>query len=199
MKFENKIKYNRLKEALIRWVLGTDGQDGATCELLDVIPWDDELETLICWDDVYDEINDSFGCRTDENNKWWDARTILTNADELERFYNFITEKTNKVMTVYQGIIDKANALCNDRFEITISKFVSVKKGVAKYEPIHRYFGNNLTALANEVYDKLKVCDWANDDFIDAVHFALYNNTHITFSSKYLDELYLHLEVKKNV
>ena len=94
--------------------------------------------------------------------------------------------------------IDKANRLCNARFEITISKFVSVKKSVAKYEPIHHYFGNNLTTLANELYDKLKVCDWKHDDFIDAVHYGFYNNIHITFSSNYLDELYLHLEVKKN-
>lgn len=199
MKIENKMNKVYVKEALIRWVLGTDGQDGGTCELIDVIPWGKELESVISWNDVCDEINDSFGNRTDENGKLWDVAKILTNANELERFMSFIIEKTNKIMTVYQGIIDKANALCNDRFEITISKFVSVKKSVAKYEPIHRYFGNNLTTLANEVYDKLKVCDWKNDDFIDSVHFALYNNTHITFSSKYLDELYLHLEVKKNV
>ena len=104
------MNYNCVKDALIRWVLGSDGEDGATCELLNAIPWGKEIESVISWDDVCDEINDSFGNRTDENNKWWDAAIILTNADELERFHNFITEKTNKVMTVYQGIIDRANS-----------------------------------------------------------------------------------------
>jgi hypothetical protein len=199
MKIENKMNFNCVKEALIRWVLGTDGQKGATWVLCDTIPWGKEIEEVISWKDVYGDFSEAFGSRTDENGELWDEVKILTNADELVRFHNFITEKTNKVMTVYQGIIDKANSLCNTVFKITVHKFVSVKKSVAKYEPIYHYAGNNLTSLANEVYDKLKVCDWKNDDFIDAVHFALYNNTHITFSSSYLDELYLHLEVKKNV
>lgn len=90
MKIENKIKYNCVKEALIRWVLGTDGEDGATCSLIDVIPWGKELESVISWNDVCDEIYESFGDRTDENGKLWDAATILTNADELERFMSFI-------------------------------------------------------------------------------------------------------------
>jgi hypothetical protein len=197
MKIENKIKYCCVKEALIRWVLGTDGQDGATCELIDVIPWGKELESIISWDDVCDEINESFGNRTDENNKWWDAGLILTNVDELERFMSFITEKTNKVMTVYQGIIDKANRLCDTKFEIIVHKFIGVEKNVAQYEPIYHYFGNNLTSLANKVYDKLKVSDWENDDFIDSVHYSLYNKSRTVFKSNHLDVI-LGLDVIKN-
>ena len=34
MKIENKIKYNRLKEALIHWVL-----EGGRVRVLDAIPW----------------------------------------------------------------------------------------------------------------------------------------------------------------
>lgn len=198
MKIENKIVYRRVKEALIRWVLGTDGQDGATCELIDVIPWGDELETLISWDDVRDEIDESFGYRTDENNKMWDVGIILTNKDEFKRFDRFIKKKTNNVLFVYQGIIDKANSLCNTIFEIVIHKLIGVEDNVAQYEPIYHYFGNNLTSLANEVYDKLKVSDWENDDFIDSVHYGLYNNSHTVFNSKSLNEHHLHLEVKKN-
>lgn len=111
MKFENKIKYNCVKEAVIRWVLGTDGQNGATWVLCDTIPWSEEIEKVISWDDVYGDFSKVFGSRTDENDELWDEIKILTNADELERFHNFITEKTNKIMIVYQGIIDKANAL----------------------------------------------------------------------------------------
>lgn len=200
MKIENKIKYSYVKEALVRWVLGIDGQDGSTCDLIDVIPWGKELESVISWNDVCDEIIESFGNRTDEKGKLWDAVIILTNKNEFERFDKFITEKTNNVMNVYQGIIDKANKLCNIRYEITISQFVGLENNVAKYETIYpyHYFGKNLTLLANEVYDKLKVSDWERDDFIDSVHFALYNNTHIVFSSNYyLNKNSLHLEVKK--
>jgi hypothetical protein len=192
MKIENKMKYNRVKEALIRWALGIGGQ------VLDVIPWSKEIESVIPWEDVCDEIDKSFGSRTDEKGKLWDAGIILTNADELERFMSFIIEKTNKVMTVYQGIIDKANRLCNTRFEIIVHKFIGVENNVAQYEPIYRYFGNNLTSLANEVYDKLKVSDWENDDFIDSVHYGLYCNSSVVFNSKYLNEHNLRLDVKRN-
>ena len=197
MKIENKINEHHLKEALIRWVLG-DGQDCATCELLDVIPWGDELESVISWNDVCDEIIDSFGGRTDENGKMWDIGVILTQASELERFISFITEKTNKVLKVYQGLIDKANSLCNTKFEIVVHKFDGVVNYVAKYVPIYSYFSNNLTSLANHVYDKLKVSDWEKDDFIDAVHYGLYNNSVTAFKSNHLTKAQLHLEVKKS-
>jgi hypothetical protein len=198
MKIENKIKYNCVKESLIRWVLGTDGQDGATCELIDVIPWGKELESVISWNEVCDDINDSFGGRTDEKGKLWDIGIILTKADELERFMSFIIQKTNNVMKVYQGIIDKANRLCNTKYEIIVHKFGGVVDNVVKYEPIYRYFGNNLTSLTNMVYDKLKVTNWLIDDFMDSVHYGLYNNSFTVFNSGHLSENHLHLEVKKN-
>ena len=197
MKIKNKIKYTCVKEALIRWVLGTDRNDGETCELIGVIPWDDDINSIISWNDVCDEVNDSFGGRTDENGNLWDAGIILSNKAEFDRFDKFITEKTNKVMIVYQGIIDKANKLCNTKFEITVHRFIGVEKNVAQYEQIYQYFGNNLTSLANEVYDKLKVSDWENDDFIDSVHYSLYNKSRTVFKSNRLDDI-LSLEVKKN-
>lgn len=191
MKIENKIKYNRLKEALIHWVL-----EGG--RVLDAIPWGKEIESVIPWEDVSDRILDSIGSRTDENNKWWDVAKILTNADELERFHNFITEKTNKVMTVYQGIIDKANSLCNNIFEITIHKFVGIENDVAQYEQICHYSGNRLTSLVIKVYDKLQVSNWTRNDFIDSVHYGLYCNSSVVFNSKSLNEHNLRLEVTKN-
>ena len=197
MKIENKMEYSRVKEALIRWVLGTGGQDGTPCEL-DAIPWGEEIESVIPWEDVCDEINESFGCRTDETGKWWDAGIVLTKASELEEFMSFIIEKTNNVVKVYQGIIDRANRLCNAKFEIIVYKFIgNVIGDVIKYEPLYHYFDNNLTSLANKVYDKLKVSDWENDDFIDSVHYSLYNNSRIIFKSNSLD-IFLSLEVKKN-
>ena len=198
MKIENKINELHLKEALIRWVLGTDRNDGETCELIGVIPWDDDIDSIISWNDVCDEVNDSFGGRTDENGNLWDAGIILTQASELERFMSFIIEKTNNVMKVYQGVIDKANSVCNTKFEITVHRFIGVEKNVAQYEQIYQYFGNNLTSLANEVYDKLKVSDWENDDFIDSVHYGLYNNSSTAFKSSFITDSILHLEVKKN-
>jgi hypothetical protein len=198
MKIENKMNYLDVRKALIRWVLGTDGQDGATCELIDVIPWGKDLESVISWNEVCDDINDSFGGRTDEKGKLWDIGIILTNKNEFERFDKFITIKTNNVMKVYQGIVDKANRLCNTLFEITIYKFGGVVDNVVKYEPIYRYFGNNLTSLTNKVYDKLKVTNWLIDDFMDSVHYGLYNNSFTVFKSGYLSENNLHLEVKKN-
>lgn len=191
MKIENKMEYSRVKEALIRWVLVPGGQ------VFDVIPWSKEIESVIPWEDVSDEIIKSFGSITDEKGKLWDVAIILTNAYELERFMSFIIEKTNNVVKVYQGIIDRANKLCNTRFEIVVSKFIGVKNNVAQYEPIYHYFGNNLTSLANEVYDKLKVSDWENDDFIDSIHYGLYNKSRIAFKSNHLNDI-LHIDVKKN-
>jgi hypothetical protein len=164
-----------------------------------MIPWDEEIESVIPWEDVCDEINEAFGCRTDENNKWWDAGVIFTNENEFKRFDKFITEKTNKVMIVYQGIIDKANSLHNTIYEIIVYKFTSVVNNVAQYEPIRHYSGNNLISLINKVYDELKVSNWANDDFIDSVYYGLYCNSSVVFNSKSLNEHNLRLEVKKNV
>ena len=197
MKIKNEMKYSCVKKALIRWVLGTDGQDGAICELTNVIPWNEEIESVIPWNDVYDEIKDSFGCRTDEKNKWWDVGIILTDNDEFKRFDKFITKKTTKVMDVYQGIIDRANSLCNTKFEIIIHKFIGNVISAAKYEQIYHYFGNSLTSLANKVYDNLKVSDWEKDNFIDSVHYGIYNNSFTVFKSNHLDAI-LRLEVKKN-
>jgi hypothetical protein len=198
MKIENRMKYSRVKEALVRWVLGTDGHNGANCSLYDMIPWGEKIESVIPWEDVCDEINEAFGCRTDENNKWWDAGVIFTNENEFKRFDKFITEKTNKVMTVYQGIIDKANLLCNTVFKITVHKFVSVENNVAQYEPICHYSGNRLTSLVIKVYDKLQVSNWTRNDFIDSVHYGLYCNSSVVFNSKSLNEHNLRLEVTKN-
>ena len=197
MKIENRMKYSRVKEALIRWVLGTDGHNGANCSLYDMIPWGEKIESVIPWEDVCDEINESFGCRTDENNKWWDAAIIFTNENEFKRFDKFITKKTNKVMTVYQGIIDKANSLCNTKFEIVVHKFIGVENNEAQYKPIYHYFGNSLTSLANKVYNELKVSDWENDMFIDSVHHSLYNKSRTVFKSNHAKDI-LGLDVKKN-
>jgi hypothetical protein len=198
MKIENKMNMFYVRESLIRWVLGTDGQDGATCELIDVIPWGKELDSVISWNEVCDDINDSFGGRTDEKGKLWDIGIILTNKNEFERFDKFITIKTNNVMKVYQGIIDKANSLCNAKYEIIVQRYLGGENCVGHYEPIYHYFGNNLTSLTNKVYDKLKVTNWSIDDFMDSVHYGLYNNSFTLFKSGHLNENHLRLEVKKN-
>ena len=192
MKIENKMNYSRVKEGLIRWVLGTGGT------VLDVIPWGKELESVIPWKDVSDKIINSIGSRTDENNKYWDVATILTNNDEFDRFNRFITLKANNVVIVYQGIIDRANKLCNTKYEIIVHRCIGVENHFAQYEPIYHYFGNNLTSLTNKVYDKLKVSNWLRDDFMDSVHYALYNNSNTVFNSGHLGENHLRLEVKKN-
>ena len=160
MKIENKMEYSRVKEALIRWVLGTDGQDGATCELGDAIPWDEEIDSIIPWGDVIDEINDSFGIRTDENNKLWDVAIILTNANELERFMSFIIEKTNKVMTVYQGIIDKANSLY---IEQENKKKQSIAKNAQTVDDM--IANSNIAHSALSVLERLFVKDYVDTIF----------------------------------
>ena len=87
--------------------------------------------------------------------------------------------------------------MCNTKFGIVVSKFIGVEKNEAQYKPIFHYYGNNLTSLANKVYDKLKVSDWENDDFIDSVHYSLYNKSRTVFKSNHLNEI-LGLDVKKN-
>lgn len=107
MKFENKLNKEHLREVLVNWVLGTDGQNGTTCEIENVIPWDYEMEQVIRWEDVFGDIDEAIGKRRN-----FDVYKLLIGDSTFinrQNFYAYIEETVNNIYRVYSEIIDKLN------------------------------------------------------------------------------------------
>ena len=116
MAFTNNINKKTLKNALINWVLGTDGNDGATEYVMDEIPWSDDMGFEFWQEEVLDKIEEAIGSRYD-NGKYWDVTKLVEFADSYientnyrHRFYFFIDEKVEDIYNTYQEAIDKLNA-----------------------------------------------------------------------------------------
>lgn len=110
MKFENKLNKTDLEEALINWVFGSDNQDGATSVVLDNIPWTDEMESVIPWRCVDEEIDEAIGLRGG-----WDVYRLLKSTPTIEdckyrnEFEEFILGKVKKIDMVYENLINQLN------------------------------------------------------------------------------------------
>ena len=116
MAFTNNINKKTLKKALINWVLGTDGNDGATEYVMDEIPWSDDMGLDFWRNEVNDKIDEAIGSRYD-NGKHWDVTKLVEYADSYienisyrHRFYFFIDKKVEDIYNTYQEAIDKLNA-----------------------------------------------------------------------------------------
>lgn len=116
MTFTNNINKKTLKKALINWVLGTDGNDGATECVMNEIPWSEDKGYDFWRDEVHDKIDTAIGSRYD-NGKYWDVTKLVEYADSYientnyrHRFYFFIDKKVNDIYNTYQEAIDKLNA-----------------------------------------------------------------------------------------
>lgn len=173
MKFENKIKYNCVREAIIRYVLRSSNR------FIDAIPWSKELESVIPWVEVYGKINNAFGSISDENGKLWDIVSIISKTTELVRFNEFITKKTNKIMTVYQGIIDKANALSKTKTVddmMVNSNIADVANGIIANMFTKEYVDTIFNAIIEDVIADVKECadeQFSDDDVRLAVNRAI--------------------------
>ena len=115
MAFTNNINKKTLKKALINWVLGTDGNDGATEYVMDEIPWSDDMGHDFWRNEVHDKIDEAIGSRYD-NGKYWDVTRLVKKFEIVQdlnyhgRFLNFIDKKVEDIYNTYQEAIDKLNA-----------------------------------------------------------------------------------------
>ena len=109
MMVENNLNKLKVKQALIRWALGADDENGATGKVLDMIPWGDKIEKVVPWDDASGSIDSAIGTRYDENSKEWDIGLIMTETSTYVRFEEFISKKVDAIADTYQNFIKQAN------------------------------------------------------------------------------------------
>ena len=116
MAFTNNINKETLKNALINWVLGTDGNDGATECVMDEIHWSEDMGYNFWQDEVHEKIDEAIGSRYD-NGKIWVVAKLMdftdSSAETIEyrnRFSIFIEKKVEDIYNTYQEAIDKLNA-----------------------------------------------------------------------------------------
>lgn len=103
-----------LKNALADWMLGFDGNDFATGEVLQCIPWGNDLNAVLPWDTVDGEFDLAIGSR----GEWCQMRIVVNNADGehfRRRFWSEVDSKCADICKVYRRSIDKANAILAGR------------------------------------------------------------------------------------
>lgn len=111
MAFTNNINKEALKDALINWVLGTDGSDGATEYVFEEIPWSDDMGIEFWQDEVFDKIDEAIGSRCDDGGECWEVSKLVQDLDyHGRRFLKFIDKKVEDIYNTYQEAIDKLNA-----------------------------------------------------------------------------------------
>lgn len=177
MKFTNalddKTNSENLKKALVEWVLGTDGEDGATCRILDTIPWTDEMESVIPWGEFDKKIDEAIGSR----GVWTQWVYDLVSADRTGlrmEFDNFISEKVAKIYGVYATIIDALNKKVNKKY-VVLKKFVGVDSlGVCQYVVLKEFTADTYFDAISEMWGYIKVngisCDWDFNKLVDALY-----------------------------
>lgn len=78
--------------------------------MYNAIPWSIELESLISCDVVRESINDVIdNCNDNITNKPWDIFEVIIDTDECIRFNNFIDEKVDNIIKVYDSFIERVN------------------------------------------------------------------------------------------
>lgn len=106
MSFTHNINKKALKDALINWVLGTDGNDGATEYVMDEIPWSAAMG-FDYWDDVVcEKIDNAIGSRYDDGRECWEVSKLVQDVDYHGRFMKFIDKKVEDIYNTYQKCID---------------------------------------------------------------------------------------------
>jgi archaellum component FlaC len=103
---ENTINKTELKKALVDWIIN----DVTVDELHNVIPWSDDLETLIDWNDVRESIdNEVDKCGKQLTNKPWNIGEIITDSKECDRFNKFVDEYVDNIVKIFDSYIEQAN------------------------------------------------------------------------------------------
>lgn len=112
MKFTDELSEpkNRaaLKHALANWMLGFDDESFATAQVVQCIPWDEELNAVIPWEEVDYEFDVAIGSRGD-----WNHDNIVFENEEGERlrrdFWKSVEDKCDEICRLYTALIAKAN------------------------------------------------------------------------------------------
>jgi hypothetical protein len=114
MKFDNLLSQSQyrvaLKNALADWMLCFDGNDFATGNVLQCIPWNGDLNAVLPWDDVDYDFDTAIGSRGN-----WCRREIVVNNEDGEnlrrKFWAEVDRKCAAICEVYKKSIDNANAI----------------------------------------------------------------------------------------
>lgn len=114
MKFDNllsQIEYRvALKNAIAEWMLGFDGEGFSTFEVVQCIPWGNDLNAVLPFDKVIYELDLAIGSR----GNWRRSEIVGTNEESEDlrhRFWLEVHGKCDAICKVYEKYIDKANAM----------------------------------------------------------------------------------------
>jgi len=158
-----------LQNALIKWVLGCDGENGATKNVVGCIPWSDEMQSVVPWDKYSEKFDAAIGGREFWNNE---IVGIITSNITKNRFMDFINQKLDDIVCVYQEAIVEANhkiSKCCGVVEI----MTGVDNGLAKYKIIDRFYGDTKFDVISGIWVKYNlkvVSDWSFGNFCDAMY-----------------------------
>lgn len=117
MKFENKLNKDLLEEALINWVLGSDGKyDETFYEIFDTIPWDNKMEKIIPCSDICADIDKVIGKRGDFNMyRLLKSNPTTKDLEYKNKFNTFIQSKIKNIAAVYEKKITELNKILSRR------------------------------------------------------------------------------------
>ena len=192
MKFTNELdnlnNFVELKKTLVKWVLGSDGENGATCRILDAIPWTDEMESVIPWSDFDEKIDFAIGGRGDWAQKVYDLVNPLETGLRAN-FNNFISEKATKIYGVYATMIDALNKKLVKK--CVLRKLVGIdSRGICQYKIVREFGADTYLDSINKMWDYCKIngihCDWDFNKLVDALYVS---NTSVCVSPKFYTQL----------
>lgn len=180
-RFENALdndkNYSELKKAIIKWVLGTDGENGGTIRILEQIPWSDDMNNMVPFEEYEDKFDEAIGARG-----CWDVcklvGTDLESNGYRKMFFNVITEKAAKIYGVYADAINTLNMKYEElnRKCCVIKNFVGVDGlGFCKYEITKRFYASTYCEAIHKVWDYilangLNTGGWTFGGFVDAMY-----------------------------
>ena len=143
---ERTIDKTELKKALLDWMVN----DASIEKLHNVIPWDDEIESLMYWGEVRDAIDDIVNTCYEDNitKKPWNILEVITDTDECIRFNNFVDEKIDKIVKVYDSFIERAN-----------SKKQLIAKNAQSVDDM--IMNTNIADIVRSILDKMFVAEYA--------------------------------------
>ena len=169
MAFTNNINKKTLKKALINWVLGTDGNDGATEYVMNEIPWSEDMGYDFWRDEVHDKIDAAIGSRYD-NGKYWDVTKLVEYADSYientnyrHRFYFFIDKKVEDIYNTYQEAIDKLNAE-KELYYWTLDSGYNSERSEKNFESKEDCYEDMRQAASKKVLWNIEYADFDSDD-----------------------------------
>lgn len=170
---DNKDNSEKLRKALVEWVLGTDGEDGATCNVLGTIPWTNEMESVIPWREFDEKIDEAIGSREDWAQKVYDLVNSLETGLRAD-FDDFISEKVARIYGVYATMIDALNKKSNKK--CVLMKFVGLDfTGCCQYNVVMEFNADTYLDAINKMwryiqFEKGLSTEWKFNNMADALY-----------------------------